>query len=271
MSNANVSVIIPAHNSSSTIVRALDSVVKQSCLPLEIIVVNDASKDDTAQTVIEYARSSSIPVYLHDFVTNKGPGAARNFGWNNAKGDYVAFLDADDVWHPRKIEIQSRLMDAHPTLAMSCHTHHFGVDDPWVHDTERAKEVTHDLKDFLWKNRCATPTVMFRRAIPQRFDPNRVIIGVEDYLLWMQVVASHGPCRKIVAPLTHCSNPAFGGSGLSGRMWAMERGELAVFRTLRTEGLIGRPRLIITSAWSLFKFVTRLIDRRLIPIRSRRR
>jgi glycosyltransferase involved in cell wall biosynthesis len=271
MSNMGVSVIIPAYNSSSTIVRALDSVVNQSQSPLEIIVVNDASKDDTTQIVVDYSRTSSIPLYLHDFASNQGPGAARNFGWDNAKGQYVAFLDADDVWHPRKVELQSRLMDANPNLAMSCHSHHFGVDDPWEDNVERAKQVSHQLTDFLWSNRCATPTVMFRRAVPQRFDPKRVVIGVEDYQLWMRVVAIHGPCRKILAPLSHCSNPAFGGSGLSGRMWAMERGELAVFRALHSERLIGRSRLLVASTWSLLKFVIRLIDRRFIPIRSRRR
>jgi glycosyltransferase involved in cell wall biosynthesis len=271
MNRSDVSVVIPAHNSSSTIVRALDSVTNQSRVPLEILVINDASQDNTRLVVEEYAKSSPIPIHIHSFETNHGPGVARNYGWDNAKGDYVAFLDADDVWHPRKVEIQSALMDSRSTLMMSCHEHHFGVDNPWQDLSQIPLIDTFNLSDFLWKNRCATPTVMFRRQVSQRFDPARVIIGVEDYLLWMRVVALHGPCVKILAPLANCANPAFGGTGLSGRLWAMERGELNVYQTLYSEGRIGFFRLVVADAWSFAKFIVRLIDRRVFPTRSRQR
>jgi glycosyltransferase involved in cell wall biosynthesis len=271
MSAMTVSVVIPAHNSSTTIIRAIDSAVRQTRPPSEVIVINDGSSDDTVQVATAFARSAPVPVHIHTLNPNKGPGTARNWGWDNASGDLVAFLDADDAWHPRKLEVQAATMEIHQSAVMSCSEHHFGIDDDWKSVEIPAPIVFQDLGNFLVHNRCATPTVMFRRSIPERFDPAQVFIGVEDYLLWMRVVANHGPCIKILAPLTHCSNPAFGGSGLSGRLWAMERGELAVFRTLRSEGLISTERLVRCQVWSLAKFLIRLFDQKVFPIRSRHR
>jgi glycosyltransferase involved in cell wall biosynthesis len=267
--NLTVSVVIPTHNSSSTIVRALDSVSRQSSPVREVIVVDDASTDDTIDVVHDYSNTSQLPITIHRLDTNLGPGATRNTGWERAGGDLVAFLDADDAWHPRKVESQVAVMTAHPNVVMTCHAHRFDIDGKWADVTDRESIASHDLGDFLFRNRCATPTVMLRRTIAERFDT--VHHHAEDYLLWMRIVGRHGPCLKIDAPLTHCDNPAFGGSGLSGQLAAMERAELAAYRALRREGLIGFPQLVAASAWSLAKFAIRVVDRKLIPIRSRRR
>jgi glycosyltransferase involved in cell wall biosynthesis len=264
-----VSVVIPTHNSASTIVRALDSVAHQTFSVHEVIVVDDASSDDTVNVVRTYAQQSLLPIVVHQLHHNLGPGATRNTGWEHATGDLIAFLDADDSWHPRKIESQVAVMVAHPNIAMSCHTHRFDIDGAWCELTDQEPITSHDLGDFLVKNRCATPTVMLRRSLPERFTTEHHY--AEDYLLWMRIVGHHGPCLKINAPLTHCANPAFGGNGLSGNLVAMERAELAAYRTVRREGLISTLRLLTASLWSLAKFVVRVIDRRLIPIRSRRR
>jgi glycosyltransferase involved in cell wall biosynthesis len=264
-----VSVVIPTHNSSATIVRALDSVRKQLLTVHEVIVVDDASHDDTVAVVRSYAHQSPLSIVMHELPTNIGPGATRNTGWEHATGDFIAFLDADDSWHPHKIASQVAVMVAHPNVVMTCHTHRFDIDGEWSEVTDHESISSYGLSDFLYKNRCATPTVMVRRNIPQRF--TTIHHHAEDYLLWMRIVGHHGPCLKINAALTHCSNPAFGGSGLSGNLIAMERAELAAYREVRREGLIGFPQLLSASTWSLAKFVIRVIDRKLIPIRSRRR
>jgi glycosyltransferase involved in cell wall biosynthesis len=268
-STPTVSVIIPTHNSSNTIVRALDSIAWQTTTVHEVVIVDDASTDDTLQVARDYAQHSPLSIVIHELHENLGPGFTRNTGWERASGELIAFLDADDAWHPRKIESQLAVMVAHPHVVMSCHTHRFDIDGEWAEVNDREPIHSHDLKDFLVKNRCATPTVMLRHNIPERFATAHH--HAEDYLLWMRIVAHHGPCLKIDAPLTHCANPAFGGSGLSGDLRAMERAELAAFRTLRRDGLISTPRLVTISLWSLAKFAVRVIDRRLIPIRSRRR
>src|SRR6266446_27932 len=105
-----VSVIIPAYNAERYVGRALRSVVEQSYAGLEIILVDDGSQDGTAQ-VVEQFKDPRI-VYLYQ--GNAGQGNARNHGLRVCKGEYVSFLDADDWYHPRKIERQVAFLQAHP-------------------------------------------------------------------------------------------------------------------------------------------------------------
>ena len=98
-----VSVIIPAFNCEKYISEAIDSVLNQTCQNFEIIVIDDGSKDNTGVIVREYL--NKYPNKIKDFhQENKGPAAARNLGIRNAKCEYIAFLDADDLWGKEKLE-----------------------------------------------------------------------------------------------------------------------------------------------------------------------
>src|SRR5215212_10925703 len=96
-----VSVIIPAYNAGRTITAAVGSVLAQTFRDYEIVVADDGSTDDTGQCV---ARFGERVTYLRQ--DNAGPASARNLALRHATGKYVAFLDADDVWLPRKLERQ---------------------------------------------------------------------------------------------------------------------------------------------------------------------
>src|ERR1700742_4118116 len=89
------SVIIPTYNRCAFIGRALDSVLSQEGCDLEVIVVDDGSTDGTPEMLGRYDRQIQILKQ-----SNKGPGAARNRGLQEASGEYVAFLDSDDLWFP---------------------------------------------------------------------------------------------------------------------------------------------------------------------------
>jgi glycosyltransferase involved in cell wall biosynthesis len=104
-----ISVLIPAFNAASTIGDALDSVLSQTRSPAETIVLDDGCTDETAKIVSAY----SPKVTLHR-QTNQGVGAARNVLCKLAQGDLLAFLDSDDVWHPRYLEIQHGFVDQFP-------------------------------------------------------------------------------------------------------------------------------------------------------------
>ncbi len=262
----SVSVIIPAYNSSSTIIRALQSVAAQTLAPQEIIVVDDASTDTTRDLVTAFALSASIPVRVLTQTTNGGPSAARNAGWEAATGDYIAFLDADDQWHPRKIELQYTVMQSQPAASMSCHGHHFSSSTTWENISENITKTTPvSLHKFLIRNRCATPTVMLKRNISERFDARKRF--AEDYLLWMQITAAHGPALRLEAQLAHCSNPGYGGSGQSGNLLKMELSEIGGFVTLRKSKAIGFGTLGTIVIWSWVKFGIRLFDSKVIKIR----
>jgi glycosyltransferase involved in cell wall biosynthesis len=104
-----VSVVVPAYNASGTIERTLRSVMAQTYANLEIIVVDDGSNDDTAAIVEHVSREDPRIILLRQ--PNEGVAAARNLGIAQAWGDFIAPLDADDIWHPRKIEKQITILE----------------------------------------------------------------------------------------------------------------------------------------------------------------
>jgi glycosyltransferase involved in cell wall biosynthesis len=118
MTGASVSVVIPTYNRGSRLPDTVGSVLAQTVPPLEILVVDDGSTDDTR------AICSQFPAPVR-YVgrPNGGASAARNTGMREARGELIAFLDADDVWEPAKLEIQLALHAAHPALGWSFTNH----------------------------------------------------------------------------------------------------------------------------------------------------
>lgn len=114
-SSVRFSVVVPAYNAANTIARAIDSVRAQTYLACEVIVVDDGSADDTARVVERLAVASSIPVRLIR-QRNGGPSAARNAGVQAALGEWVAFLDADDWYLPRRLQVHAEMIGAEPGL-----------------------------------------------------------------------------------------------------------------------------------------------------------
>jgi len=108
-----VSAIVPCHNAGTFVREAVESIIRQGYQNIQIIVVDDGSTDDSVDQLDGFADRISLIRQR-----NSGPASARNAGLRVAKGDYVAFLDADDAWHPRKIEVQLRHLLAHPACGI---------------------------------------------------------------------------------------------------------------------------------------------------------
>ncbi|MBR5270267.1 MAG: glycosyltransferase family 2 protein, partial [Anaerotignum sp.] len=102
-----VSVIMPAYNCAKYIEKAIDSALQQD-VPLEVIVINDCSKDDLDRVMLRYEEEERV-IYLHNH-ENLGASGTRNYGVTQAKGRFVAFLDSDDYWMPGKLKKQMAAM-----------------------------------------------------------------------------------------------------------------------------------------------------------------
>ena len=113
MENTTISVIIPVFNAERYLAEAIESVLMQAVKPLEIIVVNDGSTDESEKVANTF--KNDICYILQE---NKGASAARNLGINLAKGSLLAFLDADDVWTAHKLELQLKALEEGPGLDM---------------------------------------------------------------------------------------------------------------------------------------------------------
>lgn len=114
-----VSVIIPTHNRHQFLSSALDSVARQTHQNLEVIVVDDASDEDIQAVVLSTQWSETTAIQYLRSDTNLGPGAARELGRKQATGEFIAYLDSDDIWHPEKIETQIQTLLQNPEAGMS--------------------------------------------------------------------------------------------------------------------------------------------------------
>ena len=112
-----VSVIIPAYNAASTIAGTMDGVIGQSIQDFEIICVDDGSTDRTRAILEQYARNYGDRVRIIE-QANRGPAAARNNGARHSSGEYIAFLDADDIWTAQMLERTVAVLDADPALSL---------------------------------------------------------------------------------------------------------------------------------------------------------
>ena len=263
---SGVSVVIPCFNSAGTLTRAVASVAAQTIAPAEVIIVDDASSDGTADVARSLARAHArLNISLIELPVNVGAGAARNAGWDRASSAYVAFLDADDAWHPDKLQIQRDVMNTDPRCVIS--GHRYRVDRTGSlgdFDTNAPRTTPVSLRDLLVRNVFSTPSVMLRRTVTERFHPDPLVS--DDYLLWMRIVSSHGPAILIDLPLTTLFKDAYGHSGLSAATHAMQRRELTAFGHLRREGRISAATWAVASAWSVLKYLRRIV---LLAVRNR--
>lgn len=255
---APVSVIIPMFNSAGTIERALGSVAEQLLLPSEVFVVDDASSDQSREIVTRWD-NPAISVTLIAHSTNLGPSASRNSAWAQSTGDFLAFLDADDAWHPEKLSIQYKFMTENAAIVLCGHSYDIYKDTfNWSHIENERGYKTFDFKDFLIRNRLSTPTVMVKREIIERFTESQRYS--EDYLLWLEIVRRHGHAYFLDLPLTRLFKPAVGKTGLSSKTNPMYLGELSTMISLFRRDHLGFWQMTASIMWLTAKYVRRRIQ-----------
>jgi glycosyltransferase involved in cell wall biosynthesis len=160
-----VSVVIPTYNSAPYLIEALESVLIQTYPIHEIIIVDDGSSDNTVEVLEPY--SNSI-IYLKQH--NAGSATARNTGIERATGEWVAFLDSDDVWEPDKIEKQVAYIQQVPEL-ICIHNWFYFIGD-WTHTPDRPKDLLagkYDLGLLITNPVIHPSTAIIRRDLPARF------------------------------------------------------------------------------------------------------
>jgi glycosyltransferase involved in cell wall biosynthesis len=181
-----ISVIIPTYNSGKFISEAIQSVLRQTCTDYEIIVIDDGSTDNTSGII-----EKNFPQVRYFYIPNQGVSRARNYGIGRACGEFIAFLDADDLWLPEKLEKQLKVFNADHELMLVFTEHR-------VFDTTGIREETFLKKERLMKgdvvrniffySHVALPTVMVRKHVFQEigcFEEN--LKAAEDDNLWMRI------------------------------------------------------------------------------------
>jgi glycosyltransferase involved in cell wall biosynthesis len=229
--------------------------VEQTVLPKEIIVVDDCSKDSSYSLVQELSRefSSTVRFVVLRNERNIGPSATRNIAWSRASCRYVAFLDADDMWLPQKLEHQYSWMLAHPYYVLSGHKCIY-PNKSFINGQYSFDVITP--RRILISNPFPTPSVMVIRDIPHRFDPTQHFL--EDHLLWAEISLAGGLCAYSKDMLAQVHKNPYGDSGLSKSLINMERGELLMYYKLYQKELISAYQLIALWLLSVLKFIRRV-------------
>jgi glycosyltransferase involved in cell wall biosynthesis len=185
-----VSVIIPTYNRSALLQKAIDSVLRQTHVNLELVIVDDGSDDDTADLIDYYKKISNKKIVaVHQ--ENKGPAAARNRGIALSSSEYIVFLDSDDWLHPDKIALQLTRMDGDACCLIS-HTQEI-----WYRDGRQLNQKNKHRKEsgYIF-DRCldlcavSMSTVMLKRKLFEQvgvFDEQ--LPCCEDYDYWLRVSA----------------------------------------------------------------------------------
>lgn len=246
--HAPVSAVVPCYRCTDTIGAAVASIAAQTLPPAEVLLVDDCSGDGTLEMLHSLAdaypagwiRVVALPV-------NSGPSRARNAGWENATQEYIAFLDADDSWAPRKLELQMQALTADPKIALI--SHRVRVRSRGLEPLPLSRPVRTTIvgrRRLLLSNPFPTPTVVLRRDLPFRFNEN--FRYVEDYLLWAQIAHSGYRCAKVNQVLAYLHKPAYGAGGLSADIEAMQRAGREVGNELQRMGLVtARERMFTRS------------------------
>ena len=192
-----VSVIIPTYNRAHILGEAIDSVLSQKYNDLELIVVDDGSTDGTKKVV-----SSYVPRLTYIYQEHQGVSAARNRGVEHAQGNYLAFLDSDDLWLQNKLYLQMKLMESNPE-ALICYT-----EEIWIRRGVRVNPMKKHRKysGMIFKHCLPLCIISPSSALINRilleevggFDEGLEVC--EDYDLWLRISARY-PIYLIDIPL----------------------------------------------------------------------
>ncbi len=187
-----ISIIVPVYNAAPFIKETIDMVRRQSYTDWELILVNDCSADNSAQVIREYLEALATAdgenrIRLLDKPVNEGAAEARNTGLDAATGRYIAYLDADDIWYPKKLEKEMQFLEE-KGVGFVFTGYDFG--DEMGRPTGKAVRVPATLtyRQALSRTVIFTSTVLFDTTIVDRKLLRMPNVGSEDSATWWQIL-----------------------------------------------------------------------------------
>jgi len=249
------SVIIPMYNSKNTIKSTIDSVIDQTYQePIEIIIINDGS-DDGCEKIVEDFMLNNITNRTIQLInkSNGGVSSARNKGIKKATGDYIAFVDSDDMWHPQKLEIINVVIEKYEVTFLG-HGYRLKNNFNKTFAVDIPKQVSF-LK-LLLKNFAVTPGVVVKRDLCELFDEQ--MTHTEDHDLWLRL-ALKTKVYYLDIPLVVLGRPALSSGGLSANKWSMRKGEIQMYKNIVLNKKSLLPFYPLLVCFSLIKHLRNIV------------
>ncbi len=184
--NPLVSIITPLFNSEMFVKLTIESVLNQSYSNWEMIIVDDCSIDDSIK-IVESFKKNDPRIVLIESKTNSGPGVSRNMAIDYAKGEIIAFLDSDDIWHPNKLELHVSFM-LENNAAFS-HTSYGFIDEEGksINQTFHVSSQPVDYLSALKRTEISCLTAMYNvKLIGKHYMPD--LRRKQDYALWLSIL-----------------------------------------------------------------------------------
>lgn len=194
-----VSVIIPCYNCEKFVMETIDSVMKQTYFDFEIIAINDCSKDKTMDILVECEKvNDKLRVYSNE--VNLGVALTRNKGVELAKGEYIAFVDSDDVWLESKLEKQIELMESDTEIDMTFTA--YDLYDESMQNKLKTYSIPVDVnyEMLLYENIVGLSTVVMKKSVFNEFKMNKDYMH-EDYVLWLKLLKNNYKLKGINSSL----------------------------------------------------------------------
>ncbi|MEK6492431.1 glycosyltransferase family A protein [Myroides odoratimimus] len=258
MYNVKISVVIPCYNCVETIEVCFDSAYNQSYPIYEIILVNDGSTDGTLIKLKElqskYQTRHDTKIIIKN-QENRGPSEARNNGIRVSTGDWIAFLDSDDMWHLDKVKTQVNVILLDDSIVSIG-----GGKGKLNEQLSSIKKFKVNFKQMRLKNYFLTSSTMVNRNSLKGLFFNVNQKHSEDYRFFWELLKD-GKVGVILED--NLSNSIlnkrdFGDSGLSGDLNKMEKGELSNFRYFYMKGKLSLFELVICYCFSILKYFRRV-------------
>lgn len=255
-----VSVVIPAYNAAGTLIKSVESVANQTYKPKEVIIVDDGSTDNTPNIIEKlknrYGKNWIISILLSE---NVGPSGARNRGIEYSSQPYIAFLDADDAWHPQKLESQFYFINRNNDIdIISCKfSEGFNEKNNARLDLSLLKLNIINKNNLLYGNKISVQTVLCKKILGLKFDQSKRYS--EDYYVWLSLSCKGIAIYQIEFPLVYSLKEKYYTKGLSSRLWKMEVGELRNYLDIYQRGCIRNYQLMLCLSFSFIKYLRRLV------------
>jgi len=260
-----VSVVMPSYNVEQHIIPTIKSVLSQSYINWELLVVDDCSEDSTCDVVRNFIQDDSR-IRLIVLEKNFGaPAAPRNIGVHESKGEWIAFLDADDIWHPKKLEFQIKALNKSDAVFCSTNMLNF-TDGDILSFSDPGNFPLHNITfgQQLIKFRTPTSSVVARRDLLLEFPFNEdpQYKAREDFECWLHIHEKIGSSIKLLYPFLFYRIVQ---GQISGNKWKMTSKTYMVLSKYRliSGGSLGWKKYFYTVTQTLYAIYFRMIKKSL--------
>tara|TARA_B100000427_G_C15404319_1_gene549105 strand:+ start:51 stop:863 length:813 start_codon:yes stop_codon:yes gene_type:complete len=219
MKDSFVSVIMPCYNSEKFISETIESVINQTHKNLELLIIDDKSNDNTINIVKKYIKTDSRIKLFKSNTNFGGPAKPRNIGIENSNFDLLAFIDSDDIWHPKKIEIQIKYINKLKVKFISTNKKIFKIFKGFEKiSKDQLKYSSLSYNKLLLKDFITLSSVLVKKNVIENimFDESKKYIAHEDYVCFLEIhkIINHSIILKHPLVLYRISDNQISGNTL---------------------------------------------------------